>query len=226
MLPDGLEAQGDLHTGLAYDNQDMYVDTLNGKGTLHLTASICYQDMKTVIDRAESASNGDQRDSASSLSLESTNRRRRRRFSADAATIEPFHKSIRINSETMVELDDPRRKVIAPSFEKSITFDFTWLALISMKIPNVPMWTGWNSQLVDTVHPQQIIRYMPPIDASPTSDSVVAETLKMSQRIAAECDQTYIPVTYDLAIYKRARGIQSVERPTYDNIFFLLGKCL
>ena len=40
------------------------------------------------------------------------------------------------------------------------------------------------------------------MNESPTSISVVAETLKRSQKVAEECNKNSILVTYDLALLK------------------------
>ena len=65
---------------------------------------------------------------------------------------------------------------------------------------------------------------MSPINQSPTSDSVVAETLNRAQKVAIECGKESVAVTYDLAIAKKAMQIQSTENPIYDNVFINLGR--
>lgn len=57
---------------------------------------------------------------------------------------------------------------------------------------------------------------------SPTSTSVVKETMNIAQRVSKECKQKYIHVTYDLAIAKIAWQIQSVERllKVFNIVFF------
>jgi len=44
LLPDGLHPVPFLHTSLAWDNFDLFVETINGKDTLHDTVGIAYQD--------------------------------------------------------------------------------------------------------------------------------------------------------------------------------------
>ena len=56
-----------------------------------------------------------------------------------------------------------------------------------------------------------------------TVSSTVIETLNTSKRIAEECEQKNISVTYDLAIANIALTIQSEERPEFDNLFIQLG---
>ncbi|XP_032781198.2 uncharacterized protein LOC116919333, partial [Daphnia magna] len=61
--------------------------------------------------------------------------------------------------------------------------------------------------------------YLPQLNISPTSNSAMLETLKMSKRLAKECNQKYFSVTYDLAISKMALTIQAEEKPEYDCLF-------
>ena len=65
--------------------------------------------------------------------------------------------------------------------------------------------------------------YLPQINESPTSHSVVAETMRRTLEIAKECGRQTIAVTYDLAIAKISMQIQSEETPTYDSLFVAKG---
>ena len=65
--------------------------------------------------------------------------------------------------------------------------------------------------------------YLPQINQSPKSTSVVAETVRRSLRIASEGQKENISVTYDLAIAKLAMQIQAEEKPTVNKIFSSLG---
>ena len=86
-----------------------------------------------------------------------------------------------------------------------------------------PMWVGFNSQCVKNNHVKQKVSYMPQMEASPTGNDVVKETLERSLRLKEEIDQEYVSVTYDLAIAKPALCIQAMEAPLYDKIFIQLG---
>ena len=85
------------------------------------------------------------------------------------------------------------------------------------------MWTGWNSQITTDPLPRQIIGYMENLSLPSTQLDVVAETLKVSQRVAEECQKAFMIVHYDLAIAKPAKQIQQSESPLYDNIFVCFG---
>lgn len=85
------------------------------------------------------------------------------------------------------------------------------------------MWVGFNSLLVDNNSPKQIVSYLTPINESPTNKSVVLETMKQSQKICKEVQQSSIQVTYDLAIAKVALEMQASYKPNFDNLFIHLG---
>ena len=81
----------------------------------------------------------------------------------------------------------------------------------------MPMWIGYNSLIYDDNTCMPKVSYLTTINASPKSTSVVIETLKQSQKVAEECDERYMQVTYDLAIAKVALQIQCTEKPRFDN---------
>jgi hypothetical protein len=62
------------------------------------------------------------------------------------------------------------------------------------------------------------------INLPPTRLDVVAQTLKQFQRVAMECQQQYVVVSYDLAVAKLAMQVQCTEAPIYDNVFICFGQ--
>lgn len=85
------------------------------------------------------------------------------------------------------------------------------------------MWTGYNSLITTNQGSKQRIFYLTPINMSPTNTTVIYETMVQAKKIANECNQTSISVTYDLAIAKVALQIQTTEQPKFDNLFINLG---
>lgn len=81
----------------------------------------------------------------------------------------------------------------------------------ALELPDTPMWVGFNCRIHDIDTLQQHISYLTPINASPTSNSVVLETMQQSKKIAEELNQSSIQVTYDLAIAKVALQIQATK---------------
>lgn len=84
---------------------------------------------------------------------------------------------------------------------------------------DTPMWVGWDSLLIVDHLPQQTIGYMDSLHLPPTRLDVVAETMKISQKVAAECGEPYAFSNYDLAVAaKPALQIQAQESPKYNNV--------
>jgi hypothetical protein len=70
---------------------------------------------------------------------------------------------------------------------------------------------------------KQKIYYLTTINESPTTVSVVLETMRQAQKLAEEFNEDYMEVTYDLAIAKVALQIQSMETSQFDNLFIHFG---
>ena len=85
------------------------------------------------------------------------------------------------------------------------------------------MWAGWNSRYGPQEESKPKFWYLKQMNESPTSTSVVAETLKRLQKVAEECNIYNISVTYNLAIAKVAMQLRAEENSTYGNVFIHLG---
>ncbi|XP_071580295.1 uncharacterized protein [Temnothorax nylanderi] len=92
----------------------------------------------------------------------------------------------------------------------------------ALAIPKTPMWVGFNSKIFLDESIKQRVSYLTTINLSPTNNAAVKETMVQSLKIAAECNDTYIQVTYDLAIAKVALQIQS-QSDEFKNIFVHIG---
>jgi len=221
LLPDGLHPLPDLNTGVAFDNFDRFCATLTGTDTLHDTVGIVYQNVPSITQLVTSDA---RQEEEWTISTATTRTKRRRSFEPTNFEITPYRKCIKLVTESLVDLDDGRRLIIATEFEAAKLLDFVWLLHISdEKQRECPMWFGWNSNRVKNNHQMQAIEYLPQINSSPTSHSVVALTLEMALQLADECNQKYLLVTYDLAICKIAMAIQVVERDRFDRLFIMLG---
>ena len=120
-------------------------------------------------------------------------------------------------------VDDPKRKFVPNSYHIAKQKDLLWMFCLYLLPDTTPMWTEWSSLLEKDNTTLQKISYLPQINMSPTSNSVVMETLKRSLKVMVETGKTSITVTYDLAIAKIALQIQHAESPQFDNIFVKFG---
>ena len=82
--PDGIVLKPNLGTGLAWDNFDVNMETLDGKDTLHATVGICYQNV---------ASENENENNIRPVATHSG--RNRRQFNGRAREIAPMHIQLR-----------------------------------------------------------------------------------------------------------------------------------
>lgn len=217
LLPSAMTTEPGLATGVAFDNFDRYVETVSGKDTLHDTVGIAYQ-ISTSIPSNPPAICASQ---FSDYAPES--KRRRRTFEGDtgSSTLALYKKKPKYVGR-LAPLDLPERKVTPESLIGARYRDIIWMVSVAIGL-HTPNWTGFNSRMFDDSTPMQKVYYLPPINQSPTSTSVVFETMKRAQEIASSCKQESILVTYDLAISKIAFQIQRTESPRFDNLFIQMG---
>lgn len=232
ICPEEIVKNKDLHTGVAFDNFDRYVDTANGKDTLHDTVGIIYQ---TIIENEDVIEETSQQLQDMSTNIETIvesfdevgNRRsnkRKRAFDVIISEIVPYTKKPKMTDQLLPLSSDLRNETLPISMNLINKQYFMWMLCHDLKIQKTHMWVGFHHNLnKDVNNKKEKICYLTPINESPTSVSVVVETMKQSQKIASEIELPYINVTYDLAIAKIAIQVQFTEKPVYDNLFIHLG---
>lgn len=206
--PDGIYQQAGLSTGLAWDNYDEQNETLSGSNTLHDTVGICYQNIPTAKENS---------DQTEQVNVPHMTKASKRVLHLKETSLEPYRKKPKITVFQYAAKYLPR-PIHITSIERR---DMLWMML--MKLGDVPMWPGWNAKVTEDVLPLQQISYMDNLNLPPTRLDVIAETLRISQRVASECGDQYIVVHYDLAVAKPAMQIQAADSPTFDNIFICFG---
>jgi len=214
--PDGMSNDPHLCTSLAWDNYDENTETLSGKGTLHDTVGICYQNL-TEDDLGNDRQTEIPKDAQPTVTP-AKSKVSLRSFKMEKQQLEPYRKKPKRSSFVyeVKETSDPPHLLLIKYR------DLFWMMNVAT-IPLAPLWIGWNSNVTPDPFPQQRIGYMKNICLPPTRLDVVAQTLKQSQRVAEECHQDYVIVTYDLAVAKLAMQVQLAETPLYDNVFVCFG---
>lgn len=145
-------------------------------------------------------------------------RRRRKYNSTFDGTVEPYTRDRRMLSQLI-----DRKTDIPQNFETSNHLDHIWMLHHFFQVASATRWFSWNSDRIIDVNPVQRIGYLPNMNVSPTSDSAVYKTLEIALKIADECGQKFIVVTYDLAIASKAYRIQADVAPALDRVFISLG---
>ena len=195
--------------GMACNNFDINIETLNGLGIIHHTHGIVYQNISSEV--AEVACIPAHKNSGCQFSKASCN--------VKNDTIEPYYKNPKISEHEFAS-----QELLPPaSFSVYNTRNILWTIGKSLFPYDLPMWHGWNSLKEVDINPQQKVFYMQHIKLPPTRNDVVKETLRRSQIVASECNEPYALVTYDLAVAKIAKQIQATEKPLFDNVFIMFG---
>lgn len=241
LCPQDMNRSPHLCTGVAYDNYDRFVDTATGKDTLHDTVGIIFQNIA-----AESATVGspepDNSDNipptpaaipvsepvscgtSSRVGTSHETPKRRRTYDAIIPELVACSKRPKM-IQVLLPVDDERLNVVPSCLRTCKKIDPIWTLAHALKILGTPMWVGYNNLILDDDEnkPKQRISYLTPINMSPTNNSVVLETMNQGQKIAEECNQRYMQITYDLAIAKVAMQIQATEDPKFNNLFIHMG---
>ena len=201
-VPNGVLKQPELCAGMAWDNFEINIETLNGLGAIHHTYGIVYQNTSSAV--SEAACIPAHRNSGHRFSKVSCN--------AKNDTIEPYYKNPKISEHEFAS-----QELLPPaSFSVYNTRNILWTIGKSLFPYDLPMWHGWNSLKEVDINPQQKVFYMQHIKLPPTRNDVVKETLRRSQTVASECNEPY---AYDLAVAKIVKQIQATERPLFDDVF-------
>lgn len=245
MCPADIIRRPNLCTGVAYDNFDRFVDTRSGKDTLHDTVGIIFQnvDYSETPDIAVGPRFVCQSEAVDSSTTQ-TSKKRRRKFDAISHELPAYIKKPRLVEKLLPINQD--RSLSPPSFDVFKLMHFAWMLSHKLKcdmfyfvyeninmnintnfhfrLPDTSMWIGYNSSIQKDKSSVQKVSYLTTINSSPTNVAVVRETMIQAQKIALECGERYLEVTYDLAIAKVALQIQSIEKPLFDNLFIHLGQ--
>ncbi|KAL4113704.1 hypothetical protein QTP88_017283 [Uroleucon formosanum] len=232
LCPPGVLLLPKLSTGVAFDNFDRFVETSSGKDTLHDTVGILYQNEpdegshKTVFQQLPLPSIQNISDVITNINstnnIEKKNKKKRRTFEAITPEVTPYRKKPKMIG-TLVNNDNELRQIVPNTLKICKERDLMWVLSHALKIRNTTMWTGYNSLTTTNHGSKQKIFYLTPINMSPTNTTVIYETMVQAQKIANECHQNFMSVTYDLAIAKVALQIQTTEQPKFDNLFINLG---
>lgn len=200
------------YTHVAFDNYDQYVETSSGKDTLHDTVGIAYQN---CVEFGELSMNSLQQ---SINDIDNSRSRRRKYISTFDDTIQPYLKGN--NPIACLSGIEP---TVPENWESVSDSNTLWMMYHALKSGYAKKWFAWYSERIVDSNPLQKIGYLPIINASPTSDAVVLKTMDMALKLADECNQDYIVVTYDLAIASKAYKILADSNNKFDRLFINLG---
>ena len=194
---------------IAADNNDLNEETIDGKNTTHATTMVIYQKKPFGPDPPP-------------IRLaEQTGRRRSLQTPTSVYLIEDCSARGRRPTVTVNAIDKDWYKSECDEMRQAFNADEIWALLRlcprrlgEIQIPGmfekqpIPSWSGFNAILFPDLPMKTSTGYCPMIDGSSTEFSTIYTVLKHAQRISAAMGQEDTVVTFDLAIYMKAKELQ------------------
>lgn len=174
----GVVTRPDLVTVVVSDNFDRYVETLNGKNTLHDTVSmLIHNACEDPIEKHDMNSSSDIENKHSTRPA-----KRRRTFIPPAPhEYEPLDKKSLNIKEYLLPPNDQARLDVVNNLEFIKKLDLLWIMSNFYDIENAPSWVGFNTKVLPDNRPQQKVFYLA------MDPAAVYKTLRQSQIVAQEC---------------------------------------
>lgn len=188
-----------------------------------MTVGIIFQNIDPAESSGEELSNIFQADNENDVNVSAclapqTSRKRRRTFSAISPELPFYSKKLKL-CERLLPVNAESRFSVPDNLKSVQRLYLAWMVSYFLKITDMPMWVGFNNLIYKDECPTQKVSYLTTINSSSTNISVVLHTMLEDQRVAEECSEEYMQITYDLAIAKIALQLQSTENPNFNNLF-------
>lgn len=207
---------------LAADNNDLNEETLDGKNTTHATTMVVFQRKVYGPEPPPTAI------------ADHTNRRRSLPESGSVYEVLECSAHGRRPAVTQYVHQVKNEWFSSQSeiLSNALKDDEIWL-LLRMKLTgltpatvmahSVPGWSGYNAILYPDLPPSSCIGYCPMIEGPSTDFSTVYTVLKHAQKISESVGQAEAVITFDLAIYTKAKQIQMRFPEKFSNTVIRLG---
>lgn len=207
----------------AADNNDFTEETLDGKQTTHSTTIVVYQ-------REQYGPKPPPKNYADHSS--------RRRSLDQTVQSQVIHEcSVRGKRPTVTSYTGKAEESYFVSEDPNMNVDIKELAWFLLRLnrrdvlqsnedteeQDVPGWSAFNAEMSSVVIPRTVVGYCPMIAGSPTEYSTIYTVLKTVQEMSSQLGQTNSVVTFDLAIYTKAKEIQWRYPEEFQKLFIRLG---
>ena len=201
-----------VFTNFAWDNIDRLEETLTGKGTSHRVNGIAVQAKVygPYLPRAE---------------LPHVEKKKQRSVSTEHQELEVYVAGARVGPQPL-----PTRETDVQEAEKAAQVacrkNLVWIVSRQAYQDNqaIPSWTGFNIRTRDQVPiSEDVVGYLPTINAPATELNTVFEILNQSERIRKELLLEAIVVVMDQALFAKAAEIAWKQKELFPNILLRMG---
>ncbi|CAH3175616.1 unnamed protein product [Porites evermanni] len=210
---------------IAADNNDLNEETIDGKNTTHATTMVIYQNRTFGPDPPPNPV--EQRPKRRSLQATGTV------YDIEQCSVRGRRPAVtdHVGSVDMKWYDDLNNET---GTARKADFIWTLLRLCPKKFgeavvadvfekQSIPSWAGFNAILYPEMPVVSNIGYCPMIDGSSNDFSTIYTVLKHAQKISAAMGQADAVVTFDLAIYSKAKEIQWRFPNEFSNVVVRMG---
>ena len=210
---------------IAADNNDLNEETLDGKNTTHATTMVIYQ--KKTFGPDPPPNRVEQRAKRRSLQatgtvydIEECPLRGRRPAVADHVGSVDMEWYKDTNDEIRIARDADfiwaLLRLCPKKFGEAVTAE-----VLDKQV--IPSWAGFNAILYPEMPTVSNIGYCPMVDGSSNDYSTIYTLLKHAQKISAAMGQANAVITFDLAIYSKAKEIQWRFPDEFSNVVVRMG---
>ena len=224
VLPSNISSESFLQMGS--DNNDFNEETIDGKNTTHVTTMVVYQ-RKPFGPEPKPIVKGDH----------SQRRRSLQQDLGDVYEIQDFAVVGRrpTTSSFIEKMEMQWFDGSTNEFQNASRMDEIW-SLVRMnpransnQPPThdeqqiVPSWSGFHSLLFPDVERATTIGYCPLINGSSSEFSTIYTVMKHAQKISASIGQQDTVITFDLAVYMKAKQIQWKASREFEDTVIRMG---
>ena len=211
---------------IAADNNDLKEETLDGKNTTHATTMVVYQRKQFGPElpptaRADHTLRRRSLEAANTLYeiRECCMHGRRPLLTEYKGTIQT--EWFTSKSDELSNATDRDNIWALLRIDPSRMLDTTVVAGATRQL--VPSWSGFNALLFPDIPRVTNVGYCPLLDASSTEFSTVYTVMKNAQQISSSVGQLESVITFDLAIYVKAKQIQLKFPDEFSDTILRLG---
>ena len=223
-LPSNISSSGRVF--FCTDNNDQNEETLNGKGTMHSTATIVLQNTTHERTTSTAAVTASERQSSSG---------RRPRSLAPSYPVElPYVSVSRSNLQPPLAPNLDGMQSNNAVLDAGESLDIAWLLLrASEEISRfgcntiestTPGWSGFNEATGHSNRPVPTrVGYFPLIPKPPTNTAAVCEVIQCAIHLARSLGQEHCILTGDQAVYAKAVDIRWHKKEEYPELVLRIG---
>ena len=211
----------------ACDNNDVNEETLDGKNTTHATTLVLYQ-AGQFGPRPPTITHGDHSTKRRSLGTLS--------HVQDILDCSAQGKRPAVNC-FLNKIKEDWHSSTKPLLSSVKTMDSAWYILrsspstlfdgnIAIRNPDqqrIPGWSGFKAEISKKRAPQTTVGYCPMIPASSTEYSTIYTVMKQVQKMMEALQQRHSVITFDLAIYMKAKEVHWRLSEEFKNTVIRMG---